>query len=148
MTYVPTPIYCVYCGTKFFRRIGASARRYCYRLQCEQHHEAVRKKLVKEQRADMRQRYKALGYYRKGGKFYEAKEKNPIKCRDRLWEKGQPKIKCKKCKQLKPGPFEICFDCRQDRREQIDTDYMFEMWGGRFDDGVDDSPSCPVPDYL
>ena len=116
---------CKFCKSVFLKNPKAVRRNHCYRPECESRQK-------KESRSDSARRNRI--YRRQRRYIVQRKEQNKSPKMEvrRLWEDKQPLIRCLSCGEMKPGPFEICFDCREVKREQIDTDWIYQAEGSRW----------------
>ena len=101
---------CEICGCEFKITHGMGRAKHCQKKRCI---EKFREKQRKRKR--VLQRGYARSNYCKSLKSMHRKEQF----------KSSTKIVCKVCHEIKPGPFEVCFECRQRKRDTIDTSYMF-----------------------
>ena len=116
---------CKFCKRIFMPKPQASRRVHCYRAECE----AKQKRYLNSLGTKLIRQYRQEGEYRKGGKYVGTNYLNPRSPKmevKRLWEDHQPLIRCLSCGEMKPGPFDVCFDCREIKREQIDTDWIYQ----------------------
>jgi hypothetical protein len=125
------PRKCKFCKRVFMPGPKASRRVHCYRPECE----ARQKRYLNDCSNNLKRGYRQHGDYSRGGKYSAANYLNPRSPKQevkRLWEDKYPLIRCLSCGEMKPGPFEVCFDCREIRREQIDTDWIYQADGSRW----------------
>ena len=110
---------CPYCNRLYRVPQGQGHRNSCFKQKC-----------IEANLRDQRERDRATRRIRSA--------ENPLsslRLKDKEANNHSVKfVECRVCHKMKPGPFDMCRECRERKRNTINTDYMYladdvQMWG-------------------
>ena len=110
---------CPYCNRLYRVPQGQGHRNSCFKPKC-----------IEANLRDQKARELATRRKRR-----EEMPVNSLRLEEKKAKKSSVKlIKCRVCRKMKAGPFDVCRECRERKRSAINTDYMYfaddvQIWG-------------------